>query len=117
MLAGLSARLNAAQGWGTWVGVEAGVVVVSIAAKAPARAGRVEIGYGVAPTCRGQGHATAAVQALLSDLHHRGLAVVTAESAASNPASGRVLTKSGFLQVGNRTDPEDGLLLMWEHVL
>lgn len=113
MLAGLSSRLNAAQGWGTWVGVVDGVVVVSIAVKRPVTGACVEIGYGVAPDHRGQGYATLAVLAVLPELRGRGVQTVTAESALSNPASGRVLAKAGFVQTGTSTDVEEGPLHLW----
>ncbi len=117
MLAGLSARLQAAQGWGTWVGVVDHDVVVSIAVKRPVTDARVEIGYGVALDLRGRGFATMAVLAVLTELHHKGVQLVTAESAVANPASARVLAKTGFVLTGKRPDPLDGVLNLWERVL
>lgn len=113
LLEGLSQRLHQAQGWGTWFGVVGGEVVVSIAVKDPVLAGAVEIGYGTAPARRGRGHATAAVVALLPLLAERGITLVRAESATGNIASGRVLQKAGFVDVGTRVDPEDGDLQLW----
>jgi RimJ/RimL family protein N-acetyltransferase len=117
MLAGLSDRLLTAQGWGTWVGVCDGETVVSIAVKAPISEGIVEIGYGVAPRRRRQGHATAAVLALLPILRDQAVRLIKAEAAIANPASGRVLTKTGFVVTGQTTDPEDGPLQLWELAL
>ena len=117
MLVGWSARLQAAQGWGTWVAVWQGEVVASLAVKDPVREGAVEIGYGVAPARRGQGVATAAVRALMPVLGGHGVRLVRAETARDNPASGRVMQKAGFVRVGDRVDPEDGLLDLWECAL
>ncbi len=113
MLVGWSARLQAAQGWGTWVAVWRGEVVASIAVKDPVADGSVEIGYGVAPARRGLGVATAAVRALLPVLAGHGVRFVRAETARDNAASGRVMRKVGFAWVGERVDPEDGLLDLW----
>ena len=92
-------------------------VVASIAVKRPVTDGKVEIGYGVAPDLRGRGYATRAVLAVLTDLHHRGVKLVTAESAVANPASARVLAKAGFILTGKRPDPVDGVLNLWEYAL
>lgn len=117
MLAGWTARLHAVQGWGSWVAVAAGEVVASLAVKTPMQDGCVEIGYGVAPMRRGRGVATAAVLALLPLLAARGVRLVVAETALDKPASGRVLTKAGFAQTGQRIDAEDGALIQWQRAL
>ena len=121
MLQGWAARLQAAQGWGSWLAVTEpgpeieGVaeVVASLAIKDVAKDGRVEIGYGTAPARRGRGHATAAVLALVAELADRGLMQVSAQTALANPASGRVMVKAGFRRVGHRLDAEDGTLIVW----
>ena len=117
ILIGWSARLVAAQGWGSWIAVAGGEVVASLAVKHPLAAGTVEIGYGVAPAAEGKGMATAALLALLPLLQAKGVQQVTAESSPDNPASGRVLTKAGFVQTGQRDDPEDGALILWQRGL
>lgn len=117
MLSGWSARLVTAQGWGTWLGVTADEVVASLAIKQPMQDGAVEIGYAVATSWRGCGIATSAVRLLLDILQGYGAVCVTAESAADNPASGRVLAANGFQQLGHRLDPEDGTLILWCHKL
>lgn len=99
------------------MGVVAGEVVASAAVKAPVAAGRVEIGYAVAPMRRGKGYASLLIRALLPVLADRGLKVVCVESAVANPASGRVLQKTGFREIGRRLDVEDGQLIVWELVL
>ena len=110
---GLSDRLNAAQGWRTWVGICDGEAVVSIAVKAPLADGSAEIGYGVAPQRRGRGHATAAVLAVLTELRKRNVLTVTAQSAVANPASARVLTKAGFGVACTQHDVKVGMLDQW----
>ncbi len=114
MLSAWSARLHRAQGWGTWLAVEGGEVVASLAVKEPLSAGLVEIGYGVAPARRGAGVATRAVLALCPVLAGHGVGLVSAATARDNPASARVLLKAGFVRCGERTDPEDGLLDLWQ---
>ena len=114
MLVGWAGRLQAAQGWGTWLAVQGGEVLASLAIMDPVAAGVVVIGYGVAPQRRGQGVATRAVGLLLPVLAGHGVTLVRAESAVSNPASGRVLVKAGFTRTGERLDPEDGMLECWQ---
>ena len=114
MLVGWAGRLQAAQGWGSWVAVQDGEVVASLAIKDPARAGVVYIGYAVAPAWRGRGVATRAVGLLLPILAGHGITLVQAETALSNPASGRVMQKAGFARTGERLDPEDGPLEQWQ---
>lgn len=117
MLEGWSARLIAAQGWGTWLGVTGEEVVASLAVKETLADGAVEIGYGVAPARRGMGLGTAAVCALLPLLAARGASLVRAETSVLNPASGRVLDKAGFARCGTRVDAEDGALVLWQRPL
>jgi RimJ/RimL family protein N-acetyltransferase len=67
--------------------------------------GRVEIGYGLAPSARGHGYAAEAVVALLAIAAEHGLATVTAETTLDNIASQRTLVRAGFRLVGS----DDGL--------
>ena len=117
MLVGWSQRLNDAQGWGSWLAVSEGEVIASLAVKEPVTAGAVEIGYGVAAERRGRGIATMAVGLLLPVLAGHGVTLVRAETAVRNPASGRVLLKTGFQRWGGRVDPEDGALDLWQRNL
>jgi RimJ/RimL family protein N-acetyltransferase len=73
----------------------------------------VEVGYGVAASRWGRGHASAALGALLPVLRSRGVRVVHAETSIENPASQRVLERNGFARVGERIDDEDGPLIVW----
>jgi len=80
---------------------------------APA-AGCIEIGYGVSPSCRRQGAATAAVDALL------GLAFATeevdqvlAQVNLDNEASTRVVQKLNFENSGIQLDEDEEPAIQW----
>ena len=79
---------------------------------APA-AGRVEVGYGVAPASQGEGAATAALKMLTALAFKAGAAEVLAEVLPDNVASTRVVQKAGFAQVGSRVDEEGAYVLQW----
>jgi RimJ/RimL family protein N-acetyltransferase len=66
--------------------------------------GRVEIGYGLAPSARGHGYAAEAVGALLAVAAGHGLSRVVADTTRDNIASQRTLLRAGFRLVG--TDDE-----------
>lgn len=74
----------------------------------PDDAGDVEIGYGFAPTARGNGFATEAVGGLVELARARGIRAVVAETVPDNVASQRVLQKNGF-----RISGRDGAALWW----
>jgi RimJ/RimL family protein N-acetyltransferase len=83
--------------------------------------GVVEIGYAVVASAWGRGYATEAVRALVE----RARAVPEVEriighTPLDRPASGRVLEKSGFANVGEEEDENDGVpirVFRWELVL
>jgi len=75
--------------------------------------GRVEVGYGVSPTVRGKGAATAALKLLLHRAFESGAVEVLAEVAPTNHASTRVVQKAGFVQVGSRVDNENVYVIQW----
>ena len=78
------------------------------------QSGRVEIGYGVAPSCQGQGVATEAVNHLIElALGEPGVTEVFAETSVTNIASRRVVEKSGFKHIGQRESTDDGLVDQW----
>ena len=60
----------------------------------------VEIGYWIGRIYWRRGYATYAVALLLEEARKRGIRRVAAEVFPDNPASMRVLEKSGFLRVG-----------------
>jgi RimJ/RimL family protein N-acetyltransferase len=62
--------------------------------------GCVEIGYGLAPSARGDGYAAEAVVAVLSLAAEHGLSRVVADTTLDNIASQRTLSRAGFRLVG-----------------
>ena len=84
-----------------------GVVVGGCAFKGPPEAGRVDILYGIARECRGQGFATQAVREMVRLAFEGGATRVRAEIEAGNEASRRTVRACGFAAAGSWTD-EDG---------
>ena len=74
---------------------------------------RSEVGYGVSPTVRGRGAATAALKLLVHSAFQAGATEVLAEVAPTNHASTRVVQKTGFAQVGTRIDDESEYVVQW----
>lgn len=108
-------RLKQAHCNGAWMIVAKQQVVGLCSFKAPPVEGRVELGYGISPGHRGQGHATAAMAEVIeASRRARSLRTLAAEVATTNVASTRVLQKNGFALVGHRQDSEDGLVEVWE---
>ena len=75
--------------------------------------GRVEVGYGVAPTVQGKGAATTALKLLSEIAFASGATEVLAEILPENTASIRVVQKVGFLQVGARVDEDNEYVTQW----
>jgi RimJ/RimL family protein N-acetyltransferase len=73
-----------------------GQAVGGIGFKGQPDAGRVEVGYGLAPSARGHGYAAEALTALLTVAAAHGLSRVTADTADDNIASQRTLERAGF---------------------
>lgn len=102
---------------GFWITERGGREVVGGAGfKGPPDAGGiVEIAYGLAPSHEGRGYATEAAGALVryaaADPRVR---VVRAHTLPTANASTRVLTKCGFVHIGDVVDPEDGPVWRWE---
>lgn len=70
----------------------------------PPQAGEVRVGYSVLPPFQGHGYATEMVRALMAwALGHSEVHRILAETEWENARSVRVLAKSGFRQVGERT--------------
>lgn len=68
----------------------------------PDEDGEVEIGYGLAPSARGQGLGTASVALLLDWVRSRGARTVRAEVLPGNLPSLRLLAGLGFTDIGER---------------
>ena len=76
---------------------DTGTVVGGAGFFGPPEDGEVEIGYGIVPSRQRRGYATEAVQAMVADiLRTDGVHIVTANVDLDNPASIRVLQKSGM---------------------
>jgi [ribosomal protein S5]-alanine N-acetyltransferase len=81
----------------------------------PDASGAVEIGYGLNPSVWNRGYATEIVSAFTAWLLEQPtVRTVTAETATSNPASARVLEKSGFVRMGTSWNEDDGSLILWQ---
>jgi RimJ/RimL family protein N-acetyltransferase len=104
---------------GHWMMVVNGEVVGLCGFKAPpSRNGEIELGYGVAESRRGRGHATAAVSAVIEVTRYsRTVRAIVALTAVGNIASQRVLEHSGFERVDTRVDPDDGEVFYWRRRL
>jgi RimJ/RimL family protein N-acetyltransferase len=88
-------------GPGTFFVVEDGVVVGDCGWFGPPdQAGEVEIGYGLAPSARGRGLGSRAVQELVAWVRTQGATSVRAEVLPGNEASLRLLRGIGFVVDG-----------------
>ena len=77
--------------------------------------GIVEVAYAIVPVWQGKGFATAALRELVAIARNDSrVRCVRAHTLPESNASTRVLTKNGFLKLGEVTDPEDGLVWRWE---
>ena len=83
--------------------------------KGPPSDGAVEIAYGIDPKHQGSGYATEAAAALTEfAFADNRVSNVLAHTLPERNASTRVLTKCGFIHVGEVIDPEDGPAWRWE---
>lgn len=90
-----------------------GRIVGGCGFKTPPTQGRVEVGYGVAPTARRQGAATIALQILVKIAATAGATELLAEVVPANTASLRVVQQAGFLRVGERLDEDNEHVIQW----
>jgi len=101
-------------GWLGWYAIRldghAGVLCGSVGFKGPPDTdGMVEIGYSVLPAHQGAGIATEMVEALVRwACRQGGVRHIEAETAVDNPASVRVLERTGFASV--RADTATGAM-------
>lgn len=66
--------------------------------------GCAEVGYGLAPSARGNGYAAEALSALLKLAAEHGVSRVIADTDKGNIASQRTLLRAGFRQTGSEGD-------------
>ena len=115
---GMTRALHRAACYGSWLIVAGDEVVGLCSYKRPPSGGEIEIGYGIAKSRRGLGHASRAVAAMLTECaNDDAVQVVVAKTSVTNVASQRVLEKNAFQKTGERADPEDGDLFTWSRVL
>lgn len=81
-----------------------GQAIGGIGFKGQPSGGRAEIGYGLAPSARGQGYAAEALTAILTVAADHGLSRVVADTDKDNIASQRTLERAGFRQSGTNGD-------------
>ncbi|MBS0479028.1 MAG: GNAT family N-acetyltransferase [Proteobacteria bacterium] len=110
LLRGVAAEVG---GDAAWMMVADGEGVGMISIKERDAKGRWDIGYGVAPSREGRGHATAAVSALKEIAHAAGASGLTAETLPDSGASPRVLRRNGFVCIGQFDHPDDGIVDQW----
>lgn len=87
-----------------------GRAIGGIGFKGAPRAGTAEIGYGLAPSARGSGHAAEAVRALADLARRHGVTRLVADTERSNLASRRTLAHAGFRETGTSGDLVDHVL-------
>ena len=114
MLAGIAARIEAQFTPAAWLMVEGGQAVGLCSIKALAPDGSIDIGYGVAPSRRRQGAATRAIGEVVAwAMGDSRVSQLTAETLPEPGPSPRILIANGFVQIGERIDPEDGRVWCW----
>ena len=98
-----------------WLIVEQGEIAgLCSLIHSPTPEGVVEIGYGIAPSCRRRGIASRAVADVVAWARSDGrIKAVAANTATANLFSQRTLERNGFRKVGERVDDEDGPLICW----
>lgn len=115
MLRELAARIRPQFAPAAWWIVESGEVIGLCSVTRVSSAGVVDIGYGIAPSRQGRGHARSAIATIVewarSDPR---VTAVRAETSIHNHPSQRVLERNGFLRVGERLDADDGDLICWK---
>ena len=114
MLADLADRIERGFAPASWLIVEGGEVVGLCSVTRPPEEGVIDIGYGVAPSRQGCGHAGRAVRDVVAWAREEPrVQAITAETSPANLPSQRVLAAAGFVRSGERVDAEDGQLLCW----
>ena len=80
--------------------------------------GMVEVGYSIDPQFRRQGYARAALRELIDRAAREpGVRTVRASVSPANVASRDLVLSEGFVAVGEQTDDEDGLEIVYERTV
>jgi ribosomal-protein-alanine N-acetyltransferase len=116
-----AAREHDADPWGSHLFFDDDGALVGFGGfKGAPSAGRVEVGYAVAPSRQGRGIATAATLWMIDRAREAGVEAVIAHTLAEVNASTAVLERCGFVHVGTIADPDGGVdedVYRWELVL
>ena len=99
--------------WGSHLIFHDGVLVGFGGFKGPPADGVVEIGYAVAPDCRGRGIATAATRWMIEQAERAGVRTVVAHTLPEASASTSVLRRCGFAHVATVSDPAGAVGDVW----
>jgi [ribosomal protein S5]-alanine N-acetyltransferase len=76
--------------------------------------GSVEIGYEIAPGYRNKGLATEMTEGLISHAFaNSSVKIIYAHTLRQENASTKILSKFGFVRIGEVNDPDDGLIWKW----
>ena len=103
--------------WLLHAAIEDGHVVGHIGCHSAPVDGRVEVGYYVRADARGRGVATRMLAAFSQWLTDHGVSTVALTVSPDNAASLRIVHRSGYVEVGEQWDEEDGLELVFERSL
>jgi len=117
MLRALLAEIRKSHPVCAWLMVE-GEEIVGLCSftRAADGEGIPHIGYGVAESRRGRGHATRAIRLMVTEvLRDPNVRGIGAETAVANIPSQRVLEENGFAKTGTRIDVEDGEVFVWRY--
>lgn len=117
MFASLLARREAGRNPAAFLGAiverSLGIAVGNMGTHGMPVAGKIEIGYTIAPTYERRGYATEILRAFVDRLFGRAdIREIVAETLADNVASMRVLEKCGFARTGSRME-DGGPLVTW----
>lgn len=100
--------------WVGYLAFDGETCVGTCAFKSAPKDGAVEIAYATFDEFRDRGYATMMVEGLIEVASAADPNVaITAQTLTGNNASTRVLTKAGFVRVGDVMHPEDGLVSEW----
>lgn len=114
MLADVAARVRETFSPASWLIIDGTEVVGLCSINRPPTNGEIHIGYGIAPSRWGRGHAGRAIAAIVAWAKaDPAVHAITAETNHDNRPSQRVLERNGFASVGERYDEEDGALICW----